>query len=682
MGTLFDGSSGSSGLGSLLSGLTGGAGNALGALTGFGGTGTGTDGLATGGDQAFSQVFDPTGSTTAMDAITGNQSGIGPTGTEDLGGQQSSTPAGTQTGPDPTPQPQAPQAPQQAPTPVPPSVAAMDTSKGPFSPAQQPNVAGPSGWTAQQVPVQTAQQAPVQTAPAGGVQLPDWAQTSAQDVAGNKMQVPSYTGNVPGWPNYGQRADPSAGTPPDTSTDPSASQDAAPSPGPAQTSPPAQGRAATTLPSSTRQTGAAGQGGFPGAGGTGNIISDILGIMSGNPQSLMKLVQDMTGMGGVPGMPGMGGQQGGQGAPWLAQGQAAPPGTNPMNFPPAPPGMRFVPGQGLVDAQGNRVGASGQPGAPGQIPPRPRPPGQAPGTTAPTRVTTQPVDASGQPSGGLEAGTRRPLGGGAAAVAPSRQPDGTMPTGRTAVTPIVTDTLRASGARNNAIQGILFNVGAESDFNPSNVAIADQANHPEFRGTEANNAHGLYQEGGDEWNNYARWLNGRDWRDPQLQTQFLAANLKQNYPQLWQAMNNARTPEDAAKLFARDYLRPSPENLMARYNRINKGGVQRYSVPEASRASLLQPLPRLAGPAQLLAAEAYAQRQARQFNTAYPGWRQSPNVEDRRGEPVGADLARSWRPTQDPMEGLPKQMPDPNNPLARALGVNDILRLAGGGPRV
>jgi hypothetical protein len=164
-----------------------------------------------------------------------------------------------------------------------------------------------------------------------------------------------------------------------------------------------------------------------------------------------------------------------------------------------------------------------------------------------------------------------------------------MPTGRAAVAPIIASTLRASGASNNAIQGILFNVGAESDFNPAGITRADQAKHPRFRGTEANNAHGLYQEGGDEWNNYARWLNGRDWRDPQLQTQFLAANLKRSYPQLWLSMNNARSPEDAAKLFAKDYLKPSPQNLMARYNRINRGGVQRYTVPGPTRVPSVPP---------------------------------------------------------------------------------------------
>jgi hypothetical protein len=163
-----------------------------------------------------------------------------------------------------------------------------------------------------------------------------------------------------------------------------------------------------------------------------------------------------------------------------------------------------------------------------------------------------------------------------------------MPTGRGAVTPIIASALRAGGASNNLIQGVLFNVGAESPFDPTNVTRGDQANHPEFRGTEANNAHGLYQEGGDEWNNYTRWLNGRDWRDPLLQTQFLVANLKRNYPRLWQAMNNARTPEDAAKLFARDYLRPAPQYLMQRYNRINSGGVQRYTLPPATRTSSLQ----------------------------------------------------------------------------------------------
>jgi hypothetical protein len=302
--------------------------------------------------------------------------------------------------------------------------------------------------------------------------------------------------------------------------------------------------------------------------------------------SLGNLVQDVMRMmgGGMPGM-GMGfpGGQMGQGGGMIPQGYTA------QNAPALAPG--FGPGTGRFQAtpqeaqqalqQGGRPSA-----APGQ--------NNAPAATAGPRgaIPTQRVDASGQPTtqlpmGTREAGTQRPLIGGAAAAAPSRQPDGTIPTGRTAVTPIIASTLRGSGATNNAIQGILFNVGAESDFNPT-LRHADQPN-PRFRGTEAVNAHGLYQEGGDEWNNYARWLNGRDWRDPQLQTQFLAANLKRNYPQLWLAMNNARSPEDAAKLFAKDYLRPSPQNLMARYNRINRGGVQRYTVPGPTRVPSVPP---------------------------------------------------------------------------------------------
>jgi hypothetical protein len=573
--------------------------------------GSDTSGLSTGGssDPLSAVGSDPTGSMGAMDAVTGNPAGIGPGGAPDPGGGQQS---GT-TGADGAAAPQAPQPPPQQPS-TPQSDAAQYTEvgTGPFSPAQQPTVAGPAGWTAQQVPASggmpvnadTIQKMmagqmypPTGPGSSGSSTVPEMSPGAAaigaqpnfvaQDFAQlNQPAVPfSQTAgtDIPGTAGSLPASD---ATSQDASATPDATSQDTPTT-PAQTSPPAQGAAATTPPPSTQQqTGAAGQGGFPGAGGIGNIVRDLQGVMSGNPQSLMRLVQDVARMAGGPGgmpaalqqlagggQPGSGGQQGGGVA---TQGPYA---GRPVNQVPWAPG--YGPSTGRYSAP---------PGTP--LPPTPGGGQNAPSAarraagTPPTAVPTQRVGPGGQPtarlpapqagqgiSGQRQAGFQR-----GSAAAPSLKPDGNMPTGKAAVTPIVSNALRAGGASENAVRGILFNVDAESNFNPTSRE-PDQTN-PRFRGTEAMNAHGLYQEGGDEWNNYTRWLKGRDWRDPKLQTQFLVANLKQNYPTLWQSMNTARTPEDAAKLFAKDYLRPSSQNLLARYNRINRGGVRRFTMPE------------------------------------------------------------------------------------------------------
>jgi hypothetical protein len=118
----------------------------------------------------------------------------------------------------------------------------------------------------------------------------------------------------------------------------------------------------------------------------------------------------------------------------------------------------------------------------------------------------------------------------------------------------VADTLRNSGLQDTGgINAILWTVLKESAGNPRS-RVPDQ---PRYRG-EAHFAHGLYQEGGDEWNRYARWLGGRDWRDPGLQTQFLAENIRVRYPALWAKLNDPnRSTEQKAVDFTTDYLKPA-----------------------------------------------------------------------------------------------------------------------------
>jgi len=126
------------------------------------------------------------------------------------------------------------------------------------------------------------------------------------------------------------------------------------------------------------------------------------------------------------------------------------------------------------------------------------------------------------------------------------------------------------GMSPNGVAGILFNIKEESGFYPA-LRHPDQ---PNWSG-EAHYAHGLYQEGGEEWNRYEGWLRknhaGADWRDPQLQSEFAAWNLKTNYPDTWARMNAAATPQDAAAIYAKEYLKPSEANLQSRLMKIYGG---------------------------------------------------------------------------------------------------------------
>jgi len=115
----------------------------------------------------------------------------------------------------------------------------------------------------------------------------------------------------------------------------------------------------------------------------------------------------------------------------------------------------------------------------------------------------------------------------------------------------------AAGVPASGAAAILANVQRESGFNPT-LRHPDQ---PRWGG-EAHYAHGLYQEGGAEWNRYASWINnnypGRDWRDPRLQTQFLIQNLQKNYPKVWNALKSGNlTAGQKAMIFQSGYLKPA-----------------------------------------------------------------------------------------------------------------------------
>jgi len=145
-------------------------------------------------------------------------------------------------------------------------------------------------------------------------------------------------------------------------------------------------------------------------------------------------------------------------------------------------------------------------------------------------------------------------GGGGAAVPAGGGSYGQAPANKQAIAGIVADEWRKAGAKDSTVAGVLANIGEESAFNPT-LRHPDQ---PRWGG-EAHFAHGLYQEGGAEWNRYVGWLNknypGADWRDPALQSRFAAWNLKTNYPAVWARMQGGN-PVDAASAYTSGYLKP------------------------------------------------------------------------------------------------------------------------------
>lgn len=141
------------------------------------------------------------------------------------------------------------------------------------------------------------------------------------------------------------------------------------------------------------------------------------------------------------------------------------------------------------------------------------------------------------------------------------------PLRRSDVISSIHDAWSANGMTPNGVAGVTWNVGQESSFNPT-------MRHPDqpHWGGEAHYAHGLYSEGGQEFLNYQKWLRGngldpsdqRTWTDPSLQSKFAAWNLKANYPGTWERMQNARTPQEAAAIYAREYLKPAAPYLASR----------------------------------------------------------------------------------------------------------------------
>jgi hypothetical protein len=130
--------------------------------------------------------------------------------------------------------------------------------------------------------------------------------------------------------------------------------------------------------------------------------------------------------------------------------------------------------------------------------------------------------------------------------------------------------MAAGGMSPNAIAGVFQNITDESGWIPGQGS--SHYDQPSFSRNDARAySHGLYQEGGEDWPVFQRWLNGRNWQDPNLQTQFMMWNFKRKDPQGWAAMNNARSPGEAAQIFVARYLKPASQYLSSRYRRYGRG---------------------------------------------------------------------------------------------------------------
>jgi hypothetical protein len=170
---------------------------------------------------------------------------------------------------------------------------------------------------------------------------------------------------------------------------------------------------------------------------------------------------------------------------------------------------------------------------------------------------------------------------------------------------IVADEWRRAGMSDKGIAGLMANIAEESSFNPR-LRHADQ---PRWSG-EAHYAHGLYQEGGAEWNRYAAWLAknhpSADWRDPRLQSRFAAENLKMNYPGVWRKMRDAEDRVTAGAAYAAGYLKPKAEYLRSRIAKFGRRGIpalEHYTGPMGGSQT-----PNMAAPGNTIDLLAAAQR--------------------------------------------------------------------------
>ncbi|HEY2231444.1 MAG TPA: M15 family metallopeptidase [Xanthobacteraceae bacterium] len=488
--------------------------------------------------------------------------------------------------------------------------------------------------------------------------------------------------------------DPSAVVPMETGVSGAERRAGAPSQAPASTT------GDTTTPPSAAPTAADGA---PGGGQAGqpqiNPMRLLTDLLFGGPQRLMQDLQSMMQQSQMPGYGQQadgqqqgGRQQGGAAAPWLAQGQRAPRGTRPQDYPQATPEQaraiqqrQAVPG---IDAQGRpRTSQANQPN-------QPRP------------VTTQRVTpSSGSPS------------------LPGATPtSATMPsTGSGNLDPF---TQAAAGGTQPAASG-----AATASYTGPDLSSQVRRGSANFMGSPRAQAMGLDMRPGDprtltnislpgggqlrvnrwaapHFQGFINELNSMGYRiNPHDSYGFANRGIYGSTRRSQHAYGNAidiNSSINQRDPSGRNNLPPNVSQIAAKYG-LTWGGdwsprwrdtmhfewtgagyggnnLARIRNAQASgRQGLVQQVPgeAIASGGEQLANEAYGRRMAQ---GAYPNFRRSANIEDRRREtPETArakNLPEQWRPERDPTQVSGPRTEfatgDPNDPMAQALGMGNL----------
>jgi hypothetical protein len=466
---------------------------------------------------------------------------------------------------------------------------------------------------------------------------------------------------------------------------------------------PSQAPAPDTGDTTTPPAGAPTAGAGPSAGGQAgqpqiNPMRLLTDLLFGGPQRLMQDLQSMMQQSQMPGYgqqaagggpQGGGQQQTGTAAPWLAQGQRAPRGTRPQDYPQATPEQvraiqqrQAVPG---IDQQGRPQ--ANQPTSPNQprpvttqrVTPSSGSPNQ-PGAT--TTAPTMPSTGSGQ----LDSFTRAAAGGGTttgAATAPYTGPD------------LSTQVRRGSanfmGSPRAQAMGLDMQPGDPRSLTAISLPGGGQLRvnrwaAPHFQGfINELNSMGYRINPHDSYGFANRGIYGSRKRSQHAYGNAIDINSSTN---LRDPSGRNNLPRNVSQIAAKygltwggDWSPRWRDTMHFEWTGAGYGGnnLARIRNAQAGRQGLVQQVPGQAvtSPSEQLANEAYGRRMAQ---GAYPNFRRSANIEDRRRDAPTADLARSLS-SSDNGSDLPLSLgpragytpyPNPNDPMAIALGLNDI----------
>jgi hypothetical protein len=429
-----------------------------------------------------------------------------------------------------------------------------------------------------------------------------------------------------------------------------------------------RGDAAAVSPQSSPGSGNTPQGGWqadPNSAIGKLIRGDLPGAFSAGMRALLGQQglpedQNMAGKGTPPPPP----------TPIPTETLSRPPGRGDIEAQRISPDRAFRPPIPVPGTFGSTQLAAGDLGArPGgrSVPMDPFTAGAPPSGAPPFDLPPRSQDRVPQTAPGPQSRAPADRGGAAAAVAPQQYPGNTPQHS-------VANTLSAAGAQPNAIAGIMANIQAESGWSRNSTSPVGARGLVQFSPT------------GEELSAYKSWLTQKgllkDPGSPQNQMNFLAERLKTAYPQTWARMNAAKSPAQAAEIFAREYERPGANDLNRRIIQFRNQGV-----PEVGQ-QLGGGTPRFGDYYDRGSAAAAAN-----IGKYFPrgDWRQfmgnarpSTNVEDARGRlaanainprlgPQGPDA--TWNPSPEQLRQEVGERFNPNDPMTRDLMGSDRARM-------